>query len=210
MNVSIQQVDVFAQSCKKKKNLTPSPWCFGTMKRNVCPCGHLWPAGSGQTQIRVWIVGGWHAMIISGCWNWASINPDGQEDWGWLTQLLSETSFVWFTDLGKNEKRKWIAFQLCCYTWMLWFSFTSTSHQVLQSQRYDLRAHMFSHQVYPHNRELPPDFRGLPLKSQSAFLALSTSFPSPHAECSGSETKSTDQSEPQERWKKRQIKEKER
>lgn len=84
VNALIQRRTLSHESARAKFGMhAPSlPYGFGAIKRNACPCGHLCHAGCGQTQIRVCIGGGWHTVIISRWWNWPSINPGDQEDWG--------------------------------------------------------------------------------------------------------------------------------
>ena len=104
------------------------PQGSGTIKRNARPCGYLWHAGNGQTQIRVWIGGGWHTVIISRCWNWPSINPDSQEGRGRPPQLLPETRFLWFNDLEKKWENVSSVSNVFLYwhTHAQWFKFPNT------------------------------------------------------------------------------------
>lgn len=186
------------QVCKKLSSHS-LPRGSGTIKRNACPCGHLRRAGSGQTQIRVWIGGGWHAVIISRCWNWPAINPGGQEDQGWPTQLLSETRFLWFNDLEKNEKNVSSVSNVRAHA--LWFRFSNTwgrGEKVPPSQKYN-HQHICSHTHMATLWDNHLTFHGSLWSPSLPFLALSSPSSSPHAACSGPKPKSIQQTESQER-----------
>lgn len=109
------QVNVWSMQklCLANTNNIPTLWALEQWKAMPVPV-HLWHAGSRQTQIRVWIGEGWHAVIISCCWNWPSINLNSRKGRGQQTAAWDEIFMIqwpqkfFFFLKRRRDREKWV------------------------------------------------------------------------------------------------------